>query len=257
MEHTELSTRTLPETESAPAVRSGNRVNMETLLTLEHGDHLTRAEFECRYHAMPWVKKAELIEGRVYMGSPVRYQSHAEPHGIIMGLLMLYRVATPGTSSGDNGTVRLDQDNEPQPDVILRIDEACGGQSSVSGEDYVSGAPELVVEVASSTASYDLHEKKNVYRRNGVREYIVWRVLDGELDWFRLENEAYVRVAADENGVIESAVFPGLRLAVTKLLADETAAVLAELQAGLQSEAHARFVSALAARRAERETEGK
>ena len=41
------------------------------ILPLEHGDHLTREEFERRYEAMPHVRKAELIEGVVYMPSPV------------------------------------------------------------------------------------------------------------------------------------------------------------------------------------------
>jgi Uma2 family endonuclease len=140
---------------------------------LEAGDHLTRCEFERRYEAMPEMKKAELIEGVVHMPSPVRLQSHAEPHASIMAWLGVYRASTPGVRLADNATVRLDLDNEPQPDALLRLEPAAGGRSRVSEDDYLESAPELVVEIASSSASYDLHEKLRVYRRNGVQEYVV------------------------------------------------------------------------------------
>lgn len=126
------------------------------MLPLENGDRLTRYEFERRYHAMPHLKKAELIEGVVYMPSPLRYHRHGRPHSLIMGWLVAYEAVTPGVESADNVTVRLDLDNEPQPDALLRIDEACGGKSRISGDDYVEAAPELIVEIASSSASYDL-----------------------------------------------------------------------------------------------------
>ncbi len=154
---------------------------------LEHGDTLTRDEFERRYHAMPNVKKAELIEGRVYMPSPVRRKNHCEPDSTLITWLGVYRAATPGVRAANNGTVRLDEYNEPQPDADLRIDEACGGQSRVSADDYLEGAPELAVEIAASSAVYDLREKQEVYRRNGVREYIVWHTVTKQVHWFSLE----------------------------------------------------------------------
>lgn len=97
--------------------------------SLESGDRLTRPEFERRYNAMPNLKKAELIEGVVYVASPLRFEPHAETHGNLMIWLGNYKVATPGVRLGDNPTVRLDLDNEPQPDAILLIDAACGGLS--------------------------------------------------------------------------------------------------------------------------------
>ena len=123
------------------------------MLPLENGDRLTRHEFERRYHAMPHLKKAELIEGVVYVPSPLRYRRHGRPHSLIIGWLAAYEAVTPEVESADNVTVRLDLDNEPQPDALLRIDEACGGQSRISEDDYVEGAPELIVEIASSSAS--------------------------------------------------------------------------------------------------------
>src|SRR5262249_18427318 len=206
---------------------------------LESGDRLTRHEFERRYRARPDIKKAELIEGVVYMPSPVHARSHGGPHGQIIGWLATYCAATPGVEFYDNTTVRLDLDNEPQPDALLRLEPAAGGHSRVSAEDYIEGAPELIVEIAASSASYDLHEKLQVYRRNGVQEYLVWRVYDKQLDWFRLVQDEYVLLAPDENGVVHSRVFPGLRLAVQALLAGDLATVLAELQKGLGTPEHA------------------
>src|SRR5690242_6337929 len=113
---------------------------------LESGDHLSRSEFERRYEAMPALKKAELIEGVVYVGSPVRMDVHAEPHASVITWLGTYRAATPGVRLGDNPTVRLDLDNEPQPDALLRLEPAAGGRSRVDEDGYVEGPPELVVE---------------------------------------------------------------------------------------------------------------
>ena len=161
---------------------------------LQNGDRLSRREFERRYKAMPHVKKAELIEGTVYMPSPVHFGSHSEPHSAIIGWLVAYAAATPHVSVGDNATVRLDLDNEPQPDALLRIDEDSGGQSHISEDDYVEGPPELIVEVAHSSVAYDLHDKKRAYRRNGVREYLVWQIEENRVDWFVLEGGEYCRL---------------------------------------------------------------
>jgi Uma2 family endonuclease len=210
---------------------------------LENGDRLTRPEFERRYEAMPRLKKAELIDGVAYVPSPVRFEQHARPSSDLETWLGVYRAATPGTLSAGNATVRLDLDTEVQPDVLLRLEQ--GGRSRIDADGYVEGAPELAVEIAASSASYDLHDKLRVYRRNGVQEYVVWRVLDRELDWFVLREGTYHRLEADSAGIIRSAAFPGLWLAVPALLARDLAAVLATLQAGLASPEHAAFVERL------------
>jgi Uma2 family endonuclease len=213
------------------------------IFPLESGDRLTRDEFERRYTAMPHIKKAELIEGIVYMAFPVRHRSHGKPHAQLMTLLGVYEAATPGVDIGDNVTVRLDADNEPQPDALLRLES--GGSSTVSEDDYIEGTPELIVEVAASSAANDLHDKKKVYRRNGVKEYIVWQVLENKLDWFVLENGEYILLEADVNGVIKSVFFPGLWLDVMALLAGDIAKVLAILQQGLSCQEHLIFVQGI------------
>ncbi|MDX2242946.1 MAG: Uma2 family endonuclease [Leptolyngbyaceae cyanobacterium bins.302] len=205
------------------------------ILPLENGDRLTRKEFERRYTAMPNVKKAELIEGKVYIASPVRIVNHGRPHAQIMTWLGTYHAATPGVDLGDNATIRLDLDNEPQPDGLLRLEPEAGGRSRIDADGYVQGAPELIVEVAASSASYDLNEKLRVYRRNEVQEYLVWQVNDRRVDWFSLQDGDYQNLSPDGNGTIKSLIFPGLWLAVPALLQGDLAIVLTELQKGLGS----------------------
>lgn len=233
-------------TDSSPKQNDVTASTPTVIPPLESGDHLTRREFERRYHAMPHVKKAELIEGVVYMPSPVRFTGHGEPHFMMIGWLFNYCAGTPGLRAGDNTTVRLDPDNEPQPDVLLRLERAKGGRSDISSDDYIEGAPEMIIEIAGSSASYDLHEKLTVYRRNGVQEYIVWQVYDQRIDWFALQDEQYVRLPPDENGIIRSRIFPGLWLDVNAMLRGEIANFLAVLQQGLATPEHQAFVEQLA-----------
>jgi Uma2 family endonuclease len=217
---------------------------------LESGDRLTRPEFERRYEAMPWVKKAELVEGVVYVASPVRQAGHGRPHSLIITWLGTYVAATPGVDIGDNATVRLDIDNEPQPDALLRIEPEVGGRSRIGQDDYIEGAPELVVEIAASSASYDIYDKLDAYRRNGVQEYAVWRVYEQVVDWWELRDGEYVPLPLEADEVFRSRVFPGLCLNVSALLKGDLAGVLAALQEGIGSAEHAAFVVRLAGKEA-------
>jgi Uma2 family endonuclease len=212
---------------------------------LETGDRLSRAEFERRYDAMPDLKKAELIEGVVYLPSPVRLHRHGRPHLRLVTGIGIYEGATPGVIGGDNTSARLDLNNEPQPDAVLLIDPALGGQARISADDYIEDAPELVAEVAASSVSFDLNTKFIMYRRNRVREYLVWRVLDRQIDWFALRKRSYVRLPLDKTGLYRSKVFPGLWLDPAALVRGDIPAVQAALQRGLASREHAAFVARL------------
>lgn len=214
---------------------------------LENGDRLTCEEFERRYCATSEKTKAELIAGIVYMASPLRV-THGEPHAAIITWLGTYWGATPGVQLADNTTVRIDMDNEVQPDALLRVE--IGGRSSINEDEYIEGAPELIVEIAASSASYDLHDKLNVYRRHQVQEYLVWRVYDNEFDWFRLIDGQYAQLEPNVEGVICSQVFPGLWLDRSALLAGRLAEVLAIVRRGVSTAEHQSFVNQLAARTA-------
>jgi Uma2 family endonuclease len=216
-----------------------------TLPLLESGDHLTRDEFERRYDAMPDLKKAELIEGIVYMASPVRMIRHGRPHVHVSVWLGTYEAHTPGVLTGDNVSIRLVGDEMPQPDAVLMIERARGGQAIISADDYIEGGPELVVEVAASTASIDLNAKLRVYRRNNVREYLVWRVIDRAIDWFELVEGEYKRLEPGADGITRSKMFPGLWLDPAALVGANLPRVLEVLNQGIGDAAHAAFVARL------------
>ena len=216
---------------------------------LEAGDRLTRAEFERRWELMPHVKKAELIEGAVYMPSAVRYRRHGRPHTILNHWLHSYELATPGVESADNSSIRVDNDNEPQPDLLLRLERRLGGQSWEDDQGYLTGTPELVAEIAASSVSYDLHQKLHVYRRHGVPEYVVWRTVERAVDCFVLREGSYERLVPEVEGVLKSLLFPGLWLDAPALLRNDLAAAVATANRGSASPEHAEFVARLQERR--------
>jgi Uma2 family endonuclease len=208
---------------------------------------LTRQEFERRYEAMPHVKKAELIEGVVYMPSPVRLNQHGSPNAILIWWLTHYWAFTPGVRVGDNTTVRLDLDNEPQPDGLMIREPSHGGRVVIGPRGYIEGAPELVGEIAASSASFDLHTKLRVYRRNQVQEYLVWRVEEAAVDWFSLRQGDYAHLQLNPEGIYQSDVFPGLWLDPAALVRADLPTVLRVLQQGIASAEHAAFIAALQA----------
>jgi Uma2 family endonuclease len=194
---------------------------------------------------MPQVKKAELIEGVVYVPSPVTFDDHGRPHFELIGWLYLYCGSTPGVVGADNTTIRLDMGSEPQPDACLIIQPSHGGRVRIDDDGYICGAPELVAEVAATSANYDLHVKLNAYRRNGVQEYVVWRVFDREVDWFVLRNGQYERLALPQQGFFRSEVLPGLRLDPAALIASNLPAIFQVMQQGVTSPEHAAFIARL------------
>ena len=230
-------------TPATPTVRPEEAGFEPAAPLLEPGDRLSRSEFERRYERMPHLKKAELIEGTVYMPSPIRAGRHAEPHSHLGGWLVVYASETPGVRCFDNSTVRLDLENEPQPDLVLIKTPARGGQARISHDDYLEGAPELAVEIVGSSQAYDLHQKKGAYRRNGVREYLAWITGESRLVWWELHEEEYQEIAPTADGLLKSGVFPGLWLEPAALLRGDLKGLLAALRRGLDSAEHRAFVA--------------
>ena len=214
---------------------------------LEAGDYLDQATFHARYESMPPDFCAELIGGVVFVPAPLRSE-HGESHALVMGWLTNYWGATPGTRVRDNATAILGDDSEPQPDAALIIEPERGGQSRISEDGYATGPPELIVEVASSSESIDLHAKRRDYERAGVLEYVVVVLRQRAVRWFVLQDGTYQEVEADARGLFQSTVFPGLWLDAPALLRLDVRQVMATLQHGIETPEHAAFVQQLQAR---------
>lgn len=217
----------------------------QTIPPLENGDRLSWTEFDRRYEAMPDSHKAELIEGVVYMAAALRYKSHGRPHARLLTWLGIYEYETIGVEIADNASVYLDSANGPQPDIALILNTDRGGQTRITEGDYVAGPPELIAEISASTVSIDLGAKKNAYERNGVQEYLVWRVLDEAIDWFILQDGQYIELLPDEDGITRSRIFPGLWLDRSALIQGDTKRVRAIVNEGLLSEGYLQFVQSL------------
>jgi hypothetical protein len=213
-----------------------------TIPRLENGDHLSLEEFEVRYEAMPEFAKAELIEEVVYLFPRTKYQEHSVPHGRFTFFLTHYTVGNVAISSGVRASIRVDSRNELQPDCLMLIRPDWGGQARISADDFLIAAPELIAEICPSSVSIELHHKLQVYQRAGVREYIVWRAQDQEIDWFVLRGERFELLQPGPDGIIKSEVFPGLWLDRAAMLADDIHRVLDVLKTGLASAEHQAFV---------------
>jgi Uma2 family endonuclease len=209
---------------------------------LHNGDRLTQKEFHRRYEAYPEDVKFELIGGIVYMASPTGWP-HSKYHLQLATVLGNYEAATPGVEGLDNATTILGPWSEPQPDLALRILPECGGQTFNAPTKYISGAPELIAEIADSTASIDLHRKKEDYEKAGVLEYLVFCVQEKELQWFHFKSKR--KISSDSKGIYRSRVFPGLWIDSRALLARDVRGLNKVLQEGLASRAHAAFVRKL------------
>lgn len=211
-----------------PETTAGSR---PVSLTFESGDRLSRAEFERRYETHPEIKKAELVEGIVYVTHRVRLD-HGRLHALLVGWLGWYSVDKPGTDVADSASVRLDHKNEVQPDGLLRIKTEYGGRSRITTDDFLEGAPELIVEVATSSAAYDLHDKKQAYARNDVLEYVVVQIYEQRVDWFSWNSatKQYDSLAADDQGIFRSQVFPGLWLDNNAFWEEERTQMMTTLQ---------------------------
>jgi Uma2 family endonuclease len=226
-----------------------NAPHKPLLPQLEPGDHLDQKTFHARYLAMPEQVRAELVAGVVYMPSPLKPR-HGRYHSQVVIWLGLYAKATLGTEVLDNTTTILGAASEPQPDCSLIILPEYGGQTHEDEEEYLVGAPELIVEVASSSEAYDLHAKRRDYEQAGVREYVVVVLRQMRVVWLVRRNEGLVPLDPGADGIYRSEGFPGLWLDGEGLLLQDSQRVHEALQQGLATPEHARFVAALAQRKA-------
>src|SRR5947209_7913359 len=213
---------------------------------LAHGYRLTRNDFERRWDAMPNLKVAELIDGVVYLPEIGSHLYHGQLAAHIIGWSGTYVTYTRGTEGGCHPSLKLDDLNEPQPDLVLMVKPSHGGQARLDDEGFLVTVPDCIGEVCPDSASYDLHVKLDLYRRQGVKEYIVWRVRDRAIDWLILRGDEYERMEPSRDGIYRSEVFPGLWLDAQAMLGGRLAVVFQVAKLGLASPEHQQFVEHLA-----------
>lgn len=211
---------------------------------LHSGDRMNREEFHRIYQQTPEDFKAELIGGIVYVASPLKLP-HGTAQPALTTLLYLYKASTPGVQVGDNTTILLAEEQEPQPDLFLRILPEYGGQSRTTPDDYVAGAPELIVEIAHSSKAIDLHAKRHDYEQNGVLEYLVLSLREQQFHWFDLKGGQTLSAAPD--GIVRIRTFPGLWIHAPSVIGDDATQLMDVLKRGLATPEHTAFVDQLAA----------
>jgi Uma2 family endonuclease len=215
--------------------------------TLASGDRLTQEEFLRRWSALPHIRRAELIGGTVYVMSPT-----SNPHGkmeILLSLIIGTYAARTKRCEAFSGTTCVMADDVTGPDAGLRLLPEVGGKSRVEDDNYLHGAPEFIAEACFSSAAYDLHEKKDIYARCGVQEYLTVLIRENEIRFFQLRGQSFELAAIPADGTLKSAVFPGLWLNTTAILDGDMARVLDTLEQGIRSPEHDAFVKELATRK--------
>ena len=230
---------------ASSAMRKTRQTDYPELLT---GDRMTREEFHRAYEQMPEKFKAELIEGVVYVASPLGIE-HGTDQPFLSLVVTAYAGRTPGVQICDNTTVFLGDDAEPQPDLSLRVLPEYGGRSRTvrkKKKSYISGPPEWIGEVAHSSRAIDLHLKKLSYLRNHVQEYLVMCVEERELRWFDLQTDEELKPDAD--GIFRMRSFPGLWIHAEGLFARDYFRLMNALEQGLGTPEYAAFVKKLAGR---------
>ncbi len=233
----------MPTKIETPTRSVANRATKAPLL--EEGMRLDAIEFHRRYSQLPNLHKAELIEGVVHMPSPTHFK-HVIGHASLSGWVINYATDTPDVIAGANGSLRLDMDNEVQPDALMLIYP--GGPAAILADpedDIIRSSPELAIEISVSSRVRDRIKKYRVYEATGIQEYLIWQVKEKVVEWFRLVDGKYLAFEPDSNGIIRSVVFPGLWLDTHALVVGNQAQVRTILNQGMASKEYKEFVRRL------------
>lgn len=129
----------------------------------------------------------EIIEGEAYNMSPAPTFVHQNIVGACYYQLVTQlqkKKCVPGMAPTD---VVLSEDNVVQPDVFV----VC--QKQKIKESHIEGAPDLVIEVISpATALKDKREKRLLYEKFGVKEYILIYPQESLTERYRLHKKTYL-----------------------------------------------------------------
>ena len=252
-----------PDFWPAPADLTPERAVAE----LRTGACLSQPVFHAVYERTPPGFKAELVEGVVFMASPLS-RRHGTRHVKFGSILSLYEDATPGVEAADNTSVVCTGLAESQPDLYMRVRRDHGGRSRTFSQvegvrvesdddgDHLTTGPEFVLEVAKSSLTLDLNGKRRDYRAGGVEEYVVADIQNRRLVWFHFAAGTDAAAPVPEDGVVRSRSLPGLWLDGPALFRGDGLTARKTLDAGLATPEHAVFIERLAAAKAARDADG-
>lgn len=213
---------------SSALLNHGRGPGWNPRIDLHSGDRMSRDEFLRRWERIPEIKRAELIDGVVYLASPVS-ELHSDYEQLFNRWLSHYQERTEGLKVMPAATFLL-AGSSPQPDLaLIRL-----SGSSRSGKKFREGPPELVVEIAYSSLAYDLGPKLELYRRGGVAEYITVLLEEKKVQWRVLENRRY-HALRPSGGYLKSRAYPGLWLDPKAVFPPRIRELLASVEAGLAS----------------------
>ena len=197
-------------------------------IELQNGDRLSLNEFMWRWEQIPDLKHAELIEGVVYLASPVSL-----PHGTYVALFIewlgRYKFGVKsGLRTASDATLLLNG-SAFQPDIALF--RPSRGKSATK---YLEELPDLVVEVSYSSRSYDLGTKLAAYRSAGVREYITVLLEEQRVEWRVLSGTRYRLLPMPKDQILRSPHLAGLWLDTQALFPPDEERLFAGVELGLK-----------------------
>ena len=228
----------------------GRSVLAEPLLY--EGQRLDQPTFHALYEQMGDDFKAELIDGVVYLMNMPLLADHGRPDSLMIGALVVFSIETPGTQVLNQVSTKLGIKSEVQPDSCLYIEPEFGGRASLDARGMLAAAPELIVEIGSSTLKRDLAAKKRVYEQAGALEYVVFDAKKRKFHWFILRDGRFDTLPIHPEGFYHSTAFPGFWIDPDAFSKNDGLAVMAALRRGLESDEHAAFVEQLRRNRANR-----
>jgi len=160
------------------------------------------------YFALPEGDTRQLIGGR-FVDSPSPSTGHQEVLLRLLRKLLQLEDRGFGKPFCSPIDLYLSETEVFQPDLLFISKD----NVSIIKEQYIRGAPDLIMEVLSpGTAYYDLRHKKEVYQRSGVSEYWIVDPLERSIELFSKNPDQDYALSGmlDEGKNLSSSLFPEL-----------------------------------------------
>lgn len=155
------------------------------------------------FESLPEGTRCEVINNTLVI-SPSPLDTHQKVLGKIFTKLSLFvEEKNLGELRIAPYDVHFDEENIFQPDIVF----IANPNTHKISERGFFGAPDLIIEILSpSNARFDKEEKKNIYEKNGVKEYFIVEPYDKSVTGFVLSDNEFAATKT-RTGIISSQVF--------------------------------------------------